>query len=62
MEVMNLRRSVAVVLFLIAFLALAASKAFPFRDDIPGMVKAAIAVAGAACALSGVYLWVRAKA
>jgi hypothetical protein len=62
MVVVNLRRAVAVVLFLVAFLSLAASRAFPFRDDIPGVAEAAIVFAGAACALAGVYLWVRTKA
>ena len=54
-----MQRSVAVVLILFAFLALAASKAFPFLDDVPGLVKTAVAVVGAACGLTGVYLWVR---
>jgi len=55
----NVQRSVAVVLILFAFLALAASKAFPFLDDVPGLVKMAITVVGAACGLTGVYLWLR---
>ncbi|RKR92184.1 hypothetical protein BDK92_6618 [Micromonospora pisi] len=54
-----LQRVLAVILLLIAFLALAASKAFPFLDDIPGVAKSAIAVAGAACGLTGVWLWLR---
>jgi len=62
MVLVNLRRSAAVVLLIVAFLGLAASRAFPFLDDIPGLVKTAIACAAAACALAGVYLWVRAKA
>ena len=56
---MNRQRSLAVVLLAIAFLTLAASRAFPFLDGIPGVAEFAIAVAGAACALTGVWLWLR---
>jgi hypothetical protein len=55
----NTQRVVAVVLILVAFLALAASRAFPFLDDVPAPVKIAVAVVGAVCALTGVYLWLR---
>jgi ABC-type Mn2+/Zn2+ transport system permease subunit len=48
---------VAVVLFLIAFLTLAASRAFRFLDDIPGVVETAVVVGGVACGFGGVYLW-----
>ncbi|MDW5328325.1 hypothetical protein [Plantactinospora sp. KLBMP9567] len=53
------RRVLAVVLLLIAFITLAASRAFPILDDVSGVAKSAIAVAGAACVLVGVWLWVR---
>ncbi len=56
---MTRQRVAAVVLLLIAFLALVASRAFPFMDDISGAGEAAVAVLGAACALAGVYLWLR---
>jgi hypothetical protein len=56
---MTRQRVLAVVLFLIAFLALAASRTFPFLDDLSGAAEAAIAVVGAACALTGVSLWLR---
>jgi hypothetical protein len=52
-------RSIAVALFLVAFLALAASRAFPFTDDIPGVMETAIVLLGAVSALAGVYLWLR---
>jgi hypothetical protein len=52
-------RSVAVVLILVAFLALAASRAFPFMDDIPGVMQTAIVLLGAVSAMAGVYLWLR---
>jgi hypothetical protein len=55
----NPKRLVAVVLFLVAFLALAASRAFPFLDDVPGVIETAIVLLGVACALAGVYLWLR---
>ena len=55
----NLRRVAAVALLLIAFLTLAASRAFPFLNDIPEIAKTAIVVVGAASALAGVYLWTR---
>lgn len=56
---MNPHRLVAVVLFLVAFLALAVSQAFPFLDDMPGVVESAIVLVGVACTLAGVYLWFR---
>ena len=59
MVFVNPQRLVAVVLFVVAFIALAASRAFPFLDDIPGIVETAIVLVGAVCALTGVYLWVR---
>ena len=59
MRFMNPQRVVAVVLFLIAFLTLAAARAFPFLDDIPGVVEAAVVVGGVACGFGGVYLWLR---
>jgi hypothetical protein len=59
MGFVNPQRLVALVLFLAAFLALAASRAFPFLDDIPGVVETALALLGAVCALAGVYLWLR---
>ncbi|GHJ13954.1 MULTISPECIES: hypothetical protein [unclassified Micromonospora] len=55
------QRVLALVLFVVAFLALAASRAFPFLDDVPGAAKVGIAVAGAACVLVGVWLWRRAS-
>jgi hypothetical protein len=59
MVFVTLHRSVAVVLFLVAFLALAGSRAFPFMDDIPGVMEMAIVLVGAVSALAGVYLWLR---
>jgi len=59
MTAMVRQRVLAVLLLLIAFVALALSRAFPFMDDVPGLAKSAIAVGGAACALAGVWLWVR---
>jgi len=59
MVFVNQHRAAAVALFLVAFLALAASRAFPFMDDIPGVVETAIVLLGAVCALAGVYLWRR---
>jgi hypothetical protein len=53
----NPRRSVAVVLFLVAILSLAASRAFPFMDNLPGLLEAAVVLLGAVCALAGAYLW-----
>jgi hypothetical protein len=52
-------RSVALVLFFVAFLALVASRAFPFMDDISGVMETAIVLLGAVSALAGVYLWLR---
>jgi hypothetical protein len=59
MVFVNPQRSVAVVLFLAAFLALAASRAFPFLDHIPGVIETAIVLLGVVFALAGVYLWLR---
>jgi hypothetical protein len=59
MSSMNRQRALAVVLLVVAFLALAARRAFPFLDGISGVVETLIAVVGAACALVGVWLWVR---
>ncbi|MFI2708681.1 hypothetical protein ACH495_00920 [Micromonospora sp. NPDC018662] len=56
---MTRQRALAAVLLVVAFLALVASRAFPFRDDIPDVAQAAIAIAGAACGLAGVGLWLR---
>jgi hypothetical protein len=55
----NVQRVIAVVLLLVALLALAASRAFPFLDDIPGAVETVIVLLGVACGLAGVYLWLR---
>jgi hypothetical protein len=59
MGFMNRQRVAAVVLLFIAFLALVAVRAFPFLDDLSGVAETAVAVGGAACGLSGVYLWLR---
>ncbi|SCG64221.1 hypothetical protein [Micromonospora humi] len=56
---MTPHRVLAVVLFALAFLALAATRAFPFVDDLSGVAKSAVAVVGAACLLAGVALWMR---
>ena len=56
---MNRQRVLAVVLLLLALLALAASRAFPFMDDLHEALKIAVTVAGVACALAGVALWLR---
>jgi hypothetical protein len=53
------QRVLAAFLLFIAFLALAASRAFPFLDDLSEAVKIAVTFAGAACALTGVWLWLR---
>jgi len=62
MSSMNRQRALAVLLLFIAFLTLAASRAFPFLDDLSGATETAIVVAGAACALGGVWLWLRGTA
>jgi hypothetical protein len=59
MSSVNRQRTLAVFLLLVAFLALVASRTFPFLDDLSGVVEAAIAFAGATCALAGVWLWLR---
>jgi hypothetical protein len=59
MTSMSPQRVVAVVLFLLAFLTLAASRAFPFLDDIPGVVETVVVLVGVSCGLAGVYLWLR---
>ncbi|MEV4351196.1 hypothetical protein AB0J83_42605 [Actinoplanes sp. NPDC049596] len=59
MDHVSPQRVVAVSLFVIAFLALAASRAFPFLDDMPGVVETVIVAFGAMCALVGVGLWLR---
>jgi thiosulfate reductase cytochrome b subunit len=56
---MTRQRVVAIPLLILAFLALVASHAFPFLDDLSGLQEAAIAFFGAACALAGVGLWLR---
>jgi hypothetical protein len=38
---------------------LAASRAFPFLDDVSEVAKTLVTVTGAACALAGVGLWLR---
>ncbi|MDT0529052.1 hypothetical protein RM555_08600 [Micromonospora sp. DSM 115977] len=53
------QRVLAVLLFLIALGALAASHTFPFLDDLPELAESAIAFLGAACLLTGVWLWLR---
>ncbi|KAB1161887.1 hypothetical protein F6X68_02315 [Micromonospora sp. AMSO12t] len=53
------QRVLAVLLFLIALVALAASRTFPFLDDLPELAESAIACLGAACLLTGVWLWLR---
>ena len=59
MSSMNRQRVLAVFLLLIAFLALVASRAFPFLDGISGVTEVAVVFAGAACGLTGVWLWLR---
>ncbi len=59
MMFVNAQRLVAVALLPAAFLALVASRAFPFLDEVSGVVETAIVLIGVACALTGVYLWVR---
>jgi hypothetical protein len=59
MASMNRQRALAVVLLAAAFLALAATRAFPFMDDLSTPVQIVIAGAGAVCALAGVGLWLR---
>jgi ABC-type Mn2+/Zn2+ transport system permease subunit len=56
---MSRDRVLAVLLLLIAFITLAASKAFPFMRDIPEPAKIAVVAIGAVCALAGVGLWLR---
>lgn len=53
------RRAFAVVLLVIAFLTLAATRAFPFLGDVSGLTETAIVFAGVACGLAGVWLWTR---
>jgi hypothetical protein len=56
---MTRQRAGAIVLLLIAFFVLVASRAFPFLDDISGAAETAIVLVGVACALLGVHLWLR---
>ena len=56
---MSRDRVLAVVLLLIAFLALAGSKAFPFLRDVPTAAEVTIVVVGVLCGLAGVRLWLR---
>ncbi|MFI9639311.1 hypothetical protein ACIG87_04460 [Micromonospora sp. NPDC051925] len=53
------QRVLATLLLLIAFVALVLSRTFPFLDDLSGLAETAIAVAGAAFGLAGVWLWLR---
>ena len=59
MPPMTRQRVGASILLLIAFLTLVASRAFPFLDDVSDVGKTAVVLVGAACGLSGVYLWLR---
>ncbi|MET8463123.1 hypothetical protein [Micromonospora zamorensis] len=59
MTTLSGQRILAIVLLLLAFLTLVASRAFPFVDDLPGAAESAIVFVGAACALTGVWLWLR---
>lgn len=59
MTAMIARRGLAVPLLLVGFATLAASRAFPFLDDIPELVKSAVVVVGVACGVAGVWLWLR---
>ena len=53
------QRVIAVLLFLVAFVAVTLSRTSPFLDDLSELAKTAIAVGGAACLLVGVSLWFR---
>jgi nitrate reductase gamma subunit len=53
------QRVLAVLLFLIAFVAMTLSHTFSFLDDLPELAETAIVVGGVACALAGVSLWFR---
>jgi len=52
-------RILATALLLIALVALAASKAFPFLRDMPDGAQVAVVIAGVVCGLAGVWLWLR---
>jgi hypothetical protein len=56
---MSRDRILAVLLLLIAFATLVASRALPVLDDVPGPAKVAIVVVGVVCGLAGVGLWLR---
>ena len=56
---MSRDRVLAICLFLVAFLALAASKALPFLRDVPEAAQVTIVVVGVVCGLIGVRLWLR---
>ncbi|MDO3686558.1 hypothetical protein [Micromonospora sp. C28ISP2-4] len=56
---MVLQRVTAGFLLLIGLLAMAATRAFPFLDDLSEPAETAVAIAGAAFLLAGVWLWLR---
>ena len=59
MKHMILQRIAAGLLLLIGLLAMAATHTFPFLDDLSEPAETAVAIGGAACLLSGVWLWWR---
>ncbi len=59
MKRMVVQRITAGLLLLIGFLAMAASRTFPFLDDLSEPAESAVAIGGAACLLAGVWLWLR---
>ncbi|MEU8068947.1 MULTISPECIES: hypothetical protein [unclassified Micromonospora] len=56
---MTLQRIAAGLLLLIGLLAMAATRTFPFLDDLSEPAETAVAIGGAACLLAGVWLWLR---
>ncbi|MET9301007.1 hypothetical protein ABZX66_16920 [Micromonospora aurantiaca] len=56
---MVLQRIAAGLLLLIGLLAMAATRTFPFLDDLSEPAETAVAIGGAACLLAGVWLWLR---
>lgn len=56
---MSRDRVIAALLLLVAFLALAGVKAFPFLRDIPEAAQVTTVVLGVVCGLVGVRLWLR---
>ncbi len=62
MKHMIIQRVAAGLLLLIGLLAMAATRTFPFLDDLSKPAETAVAIGGAACLSAGVWLWLRKRA